>query len=443
MPEDQLNLDQITQEPKESELIITVTELNRRVKSCLENNFAFIWVKGEISNFKVPLSGHFYFSLKDEKSQVRAVMFRGYNTRLIFTPEDGMEVLVKARVSLYEGTGSYQLICESMEPIGHGALKIQFEQLKAKLEKEGLFDKKHKKPIPSVPHNIAVVTSPTGAAIKDILNVLDKRFKGLDITIFPTMVQGEAAAKDIIRSIELANSINYKFDVIIIARGGGSMEDLWCFNDEQVVRAIYKSQIPIVSGVGHEIDFTISDFVADVRAPTPSAAAMLVVKNKLDIIKELQTYKFTLLSYIKSKIKLDKENLSKTASMIVNPKRKCEELSQRCDSLFERLCDLAPVKINNLKNTLDILGQKIIREVQILMDSKKRLMNRLVDVLNSLSPLETLTRGYSITRDKKSAVIKSINQVGAGESINVIVADGEITSEVTSLKEKTWSLKKK
>ena len=256
-------------------------------------------------------------------------MFRGSNSKLIFKPGDGMEVLVKARVSLYEGTGSYQLICETMDPVGEGALKIQFEQLKEKLKKEGLFAEEYKKPIPLFPTKIAIVTSPTGAAIKDILNVMDRRFKGLDITIFPTMVQGEPASKDIIRSIELANSVACKFDCMIVARGGGSIEDLWCFNDEGVARAIYNSNIPVVSGIGHEIDFTISDFVADVRAPTPSAAAMLVVKNKLDLEKELNSNEQALIHYIKTKLKLTLDILNKTASMLVHPKRKVSDLYQK------------------------------------------------------------------------------------------------------------------
>ncbi len=406
---------------KDSELILSVTELNRKVKSCLETNFATLWVKGEISNFKTPISGHFYFSLKDKKSQVRAVMFRGNNSRLVFRPEDGMEVLVKARVSLYEGTGSYQLICETMDPVGEGALKIQFEQLKDKLKKEGLFEAKHKKPIPLFPSKIAIVTSPTGAAIKDILNVIDRRFKGLNITIFPTMVQGESASKDIIRSIELANSVACKFDCMIVARGGGSMEDLWCFNDEQVARAIYNSKIPIVSGIGHEIDFTISDFVADVRAPTPSAAAMLVVKNKLDLEKELHSKKQALVHFMQTKVKSIMDNLNKTITMLVHPKRKVLELSQKTDDLYQRLEDAV---VRNIKDS-------------------KRLLNGLIDILNSLSPLKTLTRGYSITKNMDGGIVKSIDSIKLGEKINSTVAFGEIISEVKELKESTWTLKQK
>ena len=406
---------------KDSELILSVTELNRKVKSCLETNFATLWVKGEVSNFKTPISGHFYFSLKDKKSQVRAVMFKGNNSRLVFRPEDGMEVLVKARVSLYEGTGSYQLICEAMDPVGEGALKIQFEQLKDKLKKEGLFEAKHKKPIPLFPSKIAIVTSPTGAAIRDILNVIDRRFKGLGITIFPTMVQGESASRDIIRSIELANSVACKFDCMIVARGGGSMEDLWCFNDEQVARAIYNSKIPIISGIGHEIDFTISDFVADVRAPTPSAAAMLVVKNKLDLEKELHSKKQALVHFMQTKIKSIMDSLNKTTTMLVHPKRKVLELSQKTDDLYQRLEDAA---VRNIKDS-------------------KRLLNGLIDILNSLSPLKTLTRGYSITKNMDGVIVKSIDSIKLGEKINSTVAFGEIISEVKELKESTWTLKQK
>lgn len=418
----QANKRKTNKNTQDSELILSVTELNRKVKLCLENNFTTLWIKGEISNFKTPISGHFYFSLKDENSQVRAVMFRGSNSKLVFRPEDGMEVLVKAKVGLYEGTGSYQIICETMDPVGEGALKIKFEQLKEKLKKEGLFDPEHKKTIPLLPTKIAIVTSPTGAAIKDIINVIERRFKGLDITIFPTMVQGEAASKDIIKSIELANTVTYNFDCMIVARGGGSIEDLWCFNDEQVARAIYNSKIPVVSGIGHEIDFTISDFVADVRAPTPSAAAMLVAKNKLDLEKELQSKRQTLVHFMQTKIKSILDNLTKTNSMLVHPKRKILELSQRADDLYQRLEDAA---VRNIKDS-------------------KRLLNGLIDVLNSLSPLKTITRGYSITKNMDGVIIKSIDSIKLGEKINSTVAFGEIISEIKELKEKSkWISRQK
>ena len=255
--------------------IFSVSELNRTVRQLLENSLTLLWVEGEISNFARPGSGHWYMTLKDEKSQVRCAMFKGSNMRVSFEPANGMSVLVRCKAGIYEGRGEYQLVIEHMEEAGFGALQRQFEQLKASLSKEGLFDSSHKREIPSSIHHAGIVTSPTGAAIKDILSVLRRRFPSIAVTIYPTAVQGEQAQSQIVEAITNANDDN-RCDVLIVGRGGGSLEDLWSFNEESVARSIHNSRIPIVSAVGHEIDFTIADFVADLRAPTPSAAAELI-----------------------------------------------------------------------------------------------------------------------------------------------------------------------
>ena len=259
--------------------VLSVEQLNVYIKQLLEGQVGQVWVRGELSNFKAHTSGHFYFSLKDSKSQITAVMFRGHNARLKFKPTDGMEVIVRGRITVYEPRGNYQLMCEMMEPVGAGALQKAFEQLKMKLKAEGLFDAARKRPIPTFPRHIAIVTSPTGAAIRDIMNVLSRRAKSIQVTVVPTVVQGEAAAPQICEA--LAKAIKLRdVDAIIVGRGGGSIEDMWCFNDEKLARAIAASPIPIISAVGHEIDFTIADFVADLRAPTPSARAACSARSR-------------------------------------------------------------------------------------------------------------------------------------------------------------------
>jgi len=267
--------------------ILTVSELTREIKDILEMQFADILVEGEISNLKVPPSGHIYFTLKDDLSQIRVVLFKNQARSLRFSPEDGLHVICRGRVSLYEKRGEYQLILEEMEPKGIGALQLAFLQLKERLEKEGFFDSSRKRPIPMVPQKIGIVTSPTGAVIRDMLQIIERRFENVHLLLYPVRVQGEGAASEIAKGIEYFNE-QMEVDVIIVARGGGSLEDLWAFNEEEVARAIFYSQIPILSAVGHETDYTISDFVADVRAPTPSAAAELVVKDKRDVKNTLQ-----------------------------------------------------------------------------------------------------------------------------------------------------------
>ena len=260
-------------------VIYNVEKLNAHIRQTLEGQLGVVWLQAEISNFKPHTSGHFYFSLKDSKAQISAIMFRGFNSKLKFKPHDGLEVIVRGRITVYEPRGTYQIMCEAMEPVGAGALQKQFEQLKEKLKLEGLFEATRKKPIPSYPRHVAIVTSPTGAAIQDILNIMSRRAKNVEITLVPALVQGVNAATSLVDSLKLA--LQLPVDVIIIGRGGGSMEDLWSFNDETLARLISLATIPIISAVGHEVDFTICDFVADLRAPTPSAAAELVAKSSI------------------------------------------------------------------------------------------------------------------------------------------------------------------
>src|SRR3984957_18663367 len=281
--------------------IWSVSDVNKAVKATLESQYKLLWIKGEISNFKPHSSGHFYFSLKDSKAQISAVMFRGFNQGLKFRPQDGLEVIVRGKITVYEPRGNYQIFCELMEPMGAGALQLAFEQLKKKLQAEGLFEAARKRPLPRLPKHVAGVTSPTGAAIRDILNVLGRRFKGLRVTLIPAVVQGDAAPRSVVAAIELACRLP-DVDVMIVGRGGGSIEDLWAFNDERVARAIAASRVPTISAVGHEIDFTIADFVADLRAPTPSAAAELVCRNAAEISDRIQMLSAHLLRNLKHRL---------------------------------------------------------------------------------------------------------------------------------------------
>ncbi|MCK4793478.1 MAG: exodeoxyribonuclease VII large subunit, partial [Desulfobacteraceae bacterium] len=283
--------------------IYTVTELTHNIKDFLEEAFPFVWITGEISNFRIPVSGHFYFTIKDSGAQISAVMFRGQNRNLRFQPEDGMAVIAMGRLNVYETKGIYQIIIEYLEPEGVGVLQLAFEHLKKRLAAEGLFDEKHKLPLPFLPQKIAVVTSPTGAVIRDIINVIDRRFPNMTVEIAPVKVQGEQAAEEIVEAIELLNDRN-DADVIVVARGGGSLEDLQAFNSEVVARAIFSSEIPVVSAVGHETDFTIADFTADLRAPTPSAAAELIVPVKNDLLMRTKEIRGTLKGAINHRIQL-------------------------------------------------------------------------------------------------------------------------------------------
>lgn len=398
-------------EETETAKVYSVNELNRAIKDQLEGKFQLIWLKGEISNFKPHSSGHFYFSLKDEKAQVSAVMFKGFNRHVKFKPADGMEVLVRGKVTVYEPRGSYQIMCEVMEPVGVGALQIAYEQLKAKLSKEGLFDQTRKRKIPELAQRVAIVTSPTGAAIRDMLNVLGRRMKNLEITIFPCAVQGVQATKEIVKAIETANKIG-NFDVMIVGRGGGSIEDMWSFNEEPVARAIAASKIPTVSAVGHEIDFTIADFVADLRAPTPSAAAELISRNASDLMDRISLQFKALRQCMNKKLQMDKQKLMHIQRQLVDPKRKLQDLMIKVDDLEER----------------------IQNAIQKNITFKRHQFIRWASVLDSLSPLKVLDRGYAIVKNDKDGIVKDAKKLKVGDEISIQLFKGEVKAQVKSTK---------
>jgi exodeoxyribonuclease VII large subunit len=447
--------------------ILTVEQLNLTIKQLLEGEVGTVWVQGEISNFKAHTSGHFYFSLKDSRSQISAVMFRGHNSRLKFKPADGMEVIVRGRISVYEPRGSYQILCETMEPVGVGALQKAFEQLREKLKLEGLFEQARKKPIPAYPQHVAIVTSPTGAAIRDILNILSRRAPHLQVTLVPALVQGEGAPTSLRDTFQKAQKLP-NVDVIIIGRGGGSIEDLWGFNDEKLARLIAASAIPVISAVGHEIDFTIADFVADLRAPTPSAAAELVARSHQEILTRLeQLVKLLSLAWFQKFSYLDEK--TKTLSrLLVDPKRKLQDLILRNDDLFDRL-SLALLNLIKHKNhQVALARQKLKSPTEVISEKRKglevlllrmnqatrsfyqektHLLHNLMSMMNSLSPLQVVERGYSIVMKNKK-VVRSYKELKSKDELIITLAEGQaevVVQSVTDLnliKENPWNSKK-
>ena len=432
--------------------VLSVFELNRHIKNILEGKFPIIWLKGEISNFKAHTSGHFYFSLKDSKAQINAVMFKGFNQQVKFRPTDGMEVIVRGRVTVYEPRGNYQIFCETMEPVGAGALQKAFEQLKAKLQAEGLFAPERKRPLPALPRHIAIVTSPTGAAIRDMLNVLGRRFKGARVTLIPARVQGDGAAAEICAAIDLANRLK-DVDVMIVGRGGGSIEDMWCFNEESVARAIAAARVPVISAVGHEIDFTIADFVADLRAPTPSAAAELVVKNAADLQNKVEAYVRGLKLGMHRKLELLKHKSEGYTKRLVDPQRRIQdcmlrsdELTQRLETLFMRGLSERHMRVALLKEKLGDPKQRISAEEQKIASLRQRLSTgwatykeakrcevvKHMALLDSLSPLKVVTRGYSVVtlNDK---VVNDVAQVEKGEVVCIQFARGRASAEIKKI----------
>ncbi len=393
---------------------ISVTELNSVIKNLFDSEslFSDIYVRGEISNFKVHSSGHYYFTLKDEGSAIKAVMFRSSAIGLPFIPENGMKVIAHGRVSSYVRDGQYQLYTDSMEPDGIGSLYIAFEQLKGKLSAEGLFDESRKKPIPKIPKRVGVITSPTGAAVRDIINITGRRFPFAEIVLFPSLVQGPDAPLSLCKGIRYFNE-NNNVDTIIIGRGGGSLEDLWAFNDETLARTISSSHIPVISAVGHETDFTIADFVADMRAPTPSAAAEIAVpdtselKRKINniISRESSVLKVRIDAYKKRLNILEKTRvLSSPMNMIDDKKMLILEISKSIESLFTRF----------------------------LSDNKSALSTQ-AGKLEALNPLSIISRGYSAIFDSKGEVIKSVDDVTIGERVSLKVSDGLIKADVVSV----------
>lgn len=390
--------------------IYSISELTAELKTLIEGTFTGVWVEGEISNFKHHTSGHMYFTLKDDRGQLRAVMFRGSNRGLQFRPEDGLAVVVFGNVTIYEPRGEYQVYVEFMEPKGLGALQLAFEQLKTRLEAEGLFDSARKRPIPLLPEKIGLVTSPSGAAIRDILQIIHRRFANVKILILPVRVQGEGAASEIMEGLEVLNK-REDLDVIIVARGGGSIEDLWAFNEEPVARAIYASRTPVISAVGHETDFTIADFVADVRAPTPSAAAEMVISRKAELIQRVDDFVSRLVSYMRYRV---------------------ERSGERFRSLDRHLRLVSPLERikrqrERLRDEVSALQSSMSHRLALLRGELRTAAAR----LDSLSPLAILARGYSVCRLLPDlSIVTRAASVAEGGRVEVLLAQGGLICRV-------------
>ena len=410
---------------------ITVTQLTRYIKYKIDNdqNLNKIYLKGEISNFKAHTRGHFYFTLKDENTRINAVMFSTYTKDVKFDIQDGMKVLVTGKVSVYEATGGYQIYVDSITEDGLGNLYIAFEQLKKKLEAEGLFKEEHKKPIPKIPNRIGIITAPTGAAIKDILSTLKRRWPLCETILFPSLVQGAEAASDIVKNIELSK--NYDLDLLIVGRGGGSIEDLWCFNEEIVARAIYDLEVPVISAVGHEIDFTISDFVADLRAPTPTGAAEMAVPDIRDITKLLNQLEIRNINGITNILNIRKEKLKKLSESFVlkNPITMYQIKEEKFDNLFERLINSYKNLIINNKNKIELLDSKLINSINNKYNTDKNNFVKILSKLEVLNPLLTIKRGYSIVR-KNNKVVTSKKDLKKQDKVEIELTDGKVNLEV-------------
>ena len=433
--------------------IYTVSELNADIKSLIEENFPFVWIFGEISNFRVPGSGHYYFTLKDAASQINAVMFRAQQRNLKFEPEDGMNITAMGRVSVYEPRGTYQIILEYLEPSGIGALQIAFEKLKNRLAEEGLFDSAHKLPIPFLPNKISVITSPSGAVVHDILKIINRRFVNIHIQIIPVKVQGDGAVEEIVSAFELLNS-KADSDVAILARGGGSLEDLQAFNSEPVARAIFASEIPIISAVGHETDYTIADFTADLRAPTPSAAAELAVPQKTELERRCREILNAMTSNFNNYFKYIKSKLNEVSRRLSDPRRKIEDFRLKTDDLATRLNRSFVIQIrrerdhlgfwvdrleaNSPKYSLEKLKIKLeqnynnlLKSYNIYNNSKQIRIRELVAKLEALNPVAILERGYSITRTiPEGALVKDSKAVALNQDLEVMVAKGRLICRV-------------
>ena len=434
---------------------ISVSELNKQARSLLERSFLMISVEGELSNFVRPSSGHWYFTLKDSKAQVRCAMFKNRSHFLKYQPKNGDRVLVRAKVSLYEGRGDYQLICDYMEESGSGKLQQAYDELKARLHHEGLFDSQYKQPLPDHPSHIGIITSPTGAAVHDALTVLERRFPGLPVTLYPTAVQGEDAPAQIVRAIELANR-HRACDVLIVGRGGGSLEDLWAFNEEPVARAVFNSEIPVISAVGHEVDVVITDFVADVRAPTPSAAAEMVSPDQRNLKMRLDQSRQRLSLQLQRQLRTKHERLHALRARLRHPGDQLRQQSQRLDDLEQRMQRAIHQRLHQHRTRLNQLQQRLnnqqpnqqisryrqqvrqsYQHLQQLMQT--RLLQARMELkgqagrLHAVSPLATLDRGYAIVHDEHGKVIHDSQQVQAGDRIETRLQHGRLQCTVDDI----------
>jgi len=437
--------------------IYTVSELTSEIKSLLEENFPFVWISGEISNLSTPVSGHYYFTLKDKNAQIKTVMFRGQNRKLKFMLEDGLSIIGLGRINLYAPRGTYQIIFEYIEPKGIGALQLAFEKLKIRLSEEGLFDDKYKTPLPFLPNKICVITSPTGAVIHDIIDIINRRFYNIPIEIIPVKVQGNGSIPEIVSAFDIINKLaesDGSAEVVILARGGGSIEDLAAFNSEEVARAIFASKIPVISAIGHETDYTISDFVADLRAPTPSAAAELVVPLKNELKNRCDEIFKNLIARIYNNIERLNSILKEMNTRLVDPGKNIQDLRLRIDDYINRLLKsiynvinrwrdqlmwmtkslyaTSPYKhINNLSVTLKRLNHNLLSSIDIYIQNKRSITLVLASRLNDLSPVAILDRGYSITRTIPDAVVvRDSKTVISGQDIEVMLSKGSLICRV-------------
>ncbi|GAW86233.1 exodeoxyribonuclease VII large subunit [Bathymodiolus platifrons methanotrophic gill symbiont] len=435
----------------------SVSQLNRNVKSLLEQNFFSIQVIGEISNLSRPASGHLYFSLKDDRAQVRCALFRSQAQKLKFVPENGLQIQASANVSLYEARGDYQLIVNQMQEIGDGALRRAFEQLKAKLDAKGLFSPEHKKQLPLIPRSIGIITSASGAAIRDILSVLARRFPSIPVIIYPVMVQGDEAKYEINQAIITANQ-RKECDVLILARGGGSLEDLWAFNEEMVANAIYKSRIPIISGIGHETDTTIADYVADLRAATPTAAAEHSTPDGNQWLGQFQAYEQRLNQLIRNKIQQTTQHLDWLAKNLhqQHPGKQLQIKSLRLDELELRLSNNIQNRLNQayakltaqhaqlwqfnpahtvqrLKSEFKSLNERLDTNIKTKLHESQQKLSYLSQTLNIVSPLATLHRGYTFTTDEQHRLITTTQHLSVGQNIKTRLATGTITSQIQEI----------
>jgi exodeoxyribonuclease VII large subunit len=441
-------------QPAETRDIYTPSRLNREARTLLERGLPALWLEGEISNLSRPSSGHWYFSLKDEAAQLRCAMFRQRNILARFTPRDGSHVLVRGRVSLYEQRGDYQFIADYMEEAGEGALRQRFELLKVKLAAQGLFASEHKKPLPRLPRRIGVITSPTGAAIRDVLHVLRRRFCAIPVLLYPVQVQGGVAAAQVARTIRRA-SARAECDVLILVRGGGSLEDLWAFNEESVARAIYDSAIPIVTGIGHEVDFTIADFVADVRAPTPSGAAELAVPDSGEWLRNVRRLTSRLAAALSRKLKTQQDRASWLSRRLqqLHPGVELRQRAQRLDDLEQRLIRVVrsnlgqrqrtlaqlaaelrqhspALRVANARRRLEVAGATLERIARQTIEQQRNRLAIAVRTLDAFSPLATLERGYAIVTDSKGTVITNAQDVRAGQLIDARLTQGTIRARI-------------
>jgi exodeoxyribonuclease VII large subunit len=440
----------------QSPKIYTVSDLTEEIRGLLEERFDFVWVEGEISNFRSPSSGHYYMVLKDEKAQIRAVMFRPQTRYLKFTPEDGMKVIVQGRIGVYQPRGEYQIILDYLEPLGIGALALAFEQLKEKLAAEGLFDEAIKRPLPFLPQRVAVITSPTGAAIRDFLKIIRRRFANIEIIVVPVKVQGDEATAEMVEALDTVNR-ELNVDVIVLTRGGGSLEDLWAFNQEALALAIRASRIPVVSAVGHEIDMTISDLAADLRAPTPSAAAELIVMEKESLVERFKGMRGRLELYVKTYLSNLNQQLALLAKGLRDPRKGIADSWMRLDELHGWLLKLIDLTIKErqksvrgesrallLYSPIKLLGsleQRINfqRRTLILMILKRLKENRVAlshlgERLKDLNPSSVMERGYSITRKlPEKVILKDVAGLAKGDHVGVTLAKGELVCQIEKI----------